>query len=230
MRVAELYLVLCQKRKKSNVQLKYLQGFHKTLPDKWEFANEYFKRGRRELLIQIHRRKTKTPAKEKSDPNIDSGSASPPSGSGHDHGSSSTSSPESKNPSSIVQPTPETLENLSDENEKLKKEKIVLTTELAHAKKQCDDLVAFLSRCVNMSPDEIGRVIGGDVVVGEMAMVGHEVAADVDNDHDDVDKDGDCFRLFGVLLKDGKKKRGFVEKNLTLGSQMKKMKVQMTNG
>ncbi|KAK1438994.1 hypothetical protein QVD17_04808 [Tagetes erecta] len=201
-------------------------GFHKTLADKWEFANEYFKRGRRELLLQIQRRKTVTPAKEKSDPNIDSGSASPPFGSGHDHGSSSTSSPESKNPGSVVLPTPEKLENLSDENEKLKIEKKVLTTELAVVKKQCDDLVTFLSRCVKMSPEEISRVIGGDEVVGEMAMVGHQVGGDVD---DDDDKDGDCFRLFGVLLKDGKKKRGCVEKNETIGSQMKKMKLRMTN-
>ncbi|KAI3813353.1 hypothetical protein L1987_18074 [Smallanthus sonchifolius] len=197
-------------------------GFHKTLPNKWEFANEHFKRGRQDLLIQIHRRKTVTPAKGKSDADIDGGSASPPSGSGYDLGSSSTSSQDSKNPGSVVLPTVEKLENLSEENEKLKKEKKFLTTELAQAKKQCDDLVAFLTQCVKVSPEEINRVISGDVVVGETATVGHEMGGDVGDD----DTDGDCFRLFGVVLKDGKKKRGCVEESETPGAEMKKMKLQ----
>ncbi|KVI02685.1 heat shock factor protein HSF24-like [Cynara cardunculus var. scolymus] len=198
-------------------------GFHKTVPDKWEFANQYFKRGRKDLLIEIHRRKTVAPPKGKSDGAGDS--ASPPSSSGDDLGSSSTSSPGSKNPGSVTPPlTVEELENLSGENEKLKKEKQLLTSELEQAKKQCDDLVAFLCRCVKVAPEQIERIMSGsDVAVGEIATLENETNVD---DDDDDDKDGDCFRLFGVLLKDEKKKRGRDEEKETFGAQMKKMKVQ----
>ncbi|KAL2906243.1 Heat stress transcription factor B-1, partial [Bienertia sinuspersici] len=118
-----------------------LQGFRKIVPDKWEFANDYFQKGRKDLLLEIRRRKATLVGKV----TVVGGSQSV---SGDDGGSTSTSSP------GTIE-----IADLSGENEKLRRDNEILSSELAQAKKQCEDLMGFLSTHLGVSPSQINKIL-----------------------------------------------------------------------
>ncbi|XP_044470737.1 heat shock factor protein HSF24-like [Mangifera indica] len=173
-------------------------GFRKIVVDKWEFANDNFRRGQKELLTEIHRRKTAPPPATQTAGKGAAAKANSGSNSGEDLGSTSTSSSDSKSPGSGSIDTAK-VADLTDENAKLKKDNEMLSTELAQAKKQCDELIGFLTKCVKVGPDQINRIIRqgscGSTCDGGFVS---------DDDEESCGK----LKLFGVWLKGDGKKRG----------------------
>lgn len=120
--------------------------------------------------------------------------------SGDDLGSSSTSSPDSKNPGSLGTQTSAQLADLSDENKKLKKDNHMLCSELAQTKKQCDELIAYLTQCVKVAPEQINQIMNGSAPIVDEARPCNKGVGDENLDNDN-DENVDCVKLFGVMVK-----------------------------
>ncbi|KAK4798528.1 hypothetical protein SAY86_030854 [Trapa natans] len=155
-------------------------GFRKIVPDKWEFANDNFKRGHKELLSEIRRRKAAAGLPPTS---------GAPSNSGDDQGSSSTSFPDSKTADTSAL-TSSQLADLTDENQKLKREKEILSSELAQAKKQCDEMISFLTKYLNVGPEQISRILKQQTIEPAKDFVASNGGGD----------EGLKLKLFGVWL------------------------------
>lgn len=103
-------------------------GFRKVATTRWEFFNEKFRKGGRDLLCEIRRRKTLS---NKSAPQVPRHPI-PKDQIDDDQRSSSTSSSSEYN-------------TLIDENEQLKRENRVLSSELSNMKMKCKELIDLVN-------------------------------------------------------------------------------------
>ncbi|XP_024994799.1 heat stress transcription factor B-2b [Cynara cardunculus var. scolymus] len=174
-------------------------GFRKTVSDRWEFANDYFRRGEKTLLREIHRRKistttSATQAVITAIPLVGLPIPTSPANSSEELAGSSNSSPII----TMIHGQPCTTKtDLVEENERLKEQNSNLRCELSHLRSLCSNVVNLMSNFVSNQPEM--EIDGSEEKAVEGSATGPEVEEEM------------CPRLFGVSLGVKRVRRSAIE-------------------
>ncbi|XP_078444798.1 heat shock transcription factor B4 [Wolffia australiana] len=125
-------------------------GFRKIVPERWEFANDLFRKGEKHLLCEIHRRKTHSPPSPTAHPPL-------PLPFHHYHAANNAAtaatyflSDERFSSSSLTSPP------FAEDNERLRRANASLLLELSHMRKLYNDIIYFVQNHVQpVSPSSV---------------------------------------------------------------------------